>query len=404
MESNNLLCDICSEDYNRKNILPLKLSPCGHKLCKKCVNDWFVINQKNSCPFCRGIVDNNTIDDSTLSKLKLNFNYPRSNEILKDYSNIAVYVINNNIKDISDASTINEIKLCPRWKAAVYNLIEVARYNIDRGIYALYYILNPTITNYWELNRDFVIIDSMSSNKMEQLNILKDLLSVPNIRRHQIFNNIPYNIAEYLKYIVPAKNNITISYNFITDDIPSISKLFENSLGFLSSEYKLFISIILYTSNPTVSLYYGSLYNRLSDRVLYVDIVRDYFIDATLFYNSQRKIVLYTSKLHIARMAGCYYPTIYGCTTCKLSSTNIFILIKNLINIPDYIRFVLPRDKRRFLSMVVRKNYSVFNVLTQNYSFIIDTKLLSHKISRIQYRHSLRAAFKGAHHNSVKLV
>ena len=402
MESDNLICDICSYEYNRKKNLPLKLIPCGHKFCKKCVYDWFVINKKKTCPFCRGIADSNIVDDSTLWKLKLNLNSQRTNEIVKDYSKIAIYVINNNLKDIDDATTIKEVKLCSRWKAAVYNLIEVARYNIDRGIYALYYILNPRTVNYWESGKDFVIIDPLGSNKTTQLYMLKDLLMEPDIRRHQTFNNIPYNITYYLKYIVPEKTNI--SYNFITDDIPSASKLFEKSLVFLSSKYNVFLSVMLYTTNPTITLYYRDLYTRLSSVFIYVDIIRDYFIDATLFYQSQRKIIVYSNKLHIARMAGCYNPNIHDCTMYKLSSTNMFILIKNLLHIPEHIRFILPRDKRRFLSMIVRKNYYVFNILSNRNMFIIDTRSLSYKISRIQYRHSVRTIFKGSHHNSVKLI
>ena len=125
------------------------------------------------------------------------------------------------------------------------------------------------------------------------------MLGISDIRRCHTFNYISYNIAQYLKYIIPEKANISISYNLITDDIPSVSKLFERSLLFLSSKYRSFLSIMLYTNDPTTSLYYTSLYNKLPGAFIYVDVVRDYFIDATLFYKSQRKIILYTKKLHI---------------------------------------------------------------------------------------------------------
>ena len=55
MESDNLICDICSYEYNRKKNLPLKLIPCGHKFCKKCVYDWFVINKKKHVPFVEAL-------------------------------------------------------------------------------------------------------------------------------------------------------------------------------------------------------------------------------------------------------------------------------------------------------------------------------------------------------------
>lgn len=404
MENTNLICDICDYEYDRRNYIPLKLTPCGHNLCKKCVIDWFVINKKKTCPFCRTIVTNNIVADDILCKLKLNFNCGRTNEIVKDYSNVAIYVINNNMKDINDASKIKEIRLCSRWEAAVYNLIEVARYNIERGIYALYYILHPTQINYWEVNKDFIIIDPLASNKMDNLYILKGILSTFNIRRLHTFNNISSHIGQYLKYIIPEKKNIAISYNLITDDIPSVSKLFEKSLVDLSSNYRLFISVMLYTTNPTVSIYYSSLYNRLSGSILYVDIVRDCYIDALLFYQSQRKIISYSKKLHIGRMAGCYFPHIYGCTSLKLTSTNLCILIKNLLGIAEHTTFILPRDHRSFINLVNNKNYYISDVITNKNCFIINTRLLSNKISRIQYRHSIRTVLRGSHYNSVKSI
>ena len=407
MEIDNIACDICNNNYNSRNHLPLKLVPCGHNLCKKCVTEWFNDNKKRTCPFCRRIITTNTIDDEILCKLKLkfNYNYIRRNDTVTDNSQIAVYIINNNLKDIQDASKIESIELCSRWDAAVYNLMEVANYNIEREIYALYYILNPSKLNYWELNKDFIIIDPLSDKGMAKLYILKAMLANPDIRRHQTFNNITYNITQYLKYIIPPNNNITVSYNLITDDVPSIGKLFEKSLLFLSSNYKLFVSVMLYTSEPIISMYYSDLYYRLLNSLLYVDIVRDYFVDASLFYEHQKKVVLYSKKLHITRMAGCCNPNMYGCTTSRLSSTKLCILIKKLLNIRPGTCFNLPRDKAIFMSHVYRNNIYILNILTGKSTFIINTKLLSNKISRIQYRHSMRSMLRGSHHyNSVKLI
>jgi len=410
MDIDTLSCDICNNDYNRKLHMPLELCPCGHTLCKKCVIDWFVNNKKLTCPFCRAVITTNIVDDDILQTLPLDFNYSytRPNELIKDNSNIAIYIINNNLKNIKDGSKIENIELCSRWTAAAHNLIEVAKYNISRGIYALYYILNPSKINYWELNKDFIIIDPLAYHKLDHLNTLIKILAAPNNSPPKTFNLIGYNIAQYLKYIIPPRTNLVISYNFITDEIPSVSKLFENSLFFLSSKYELFLSIVLYTSDPKISMYYNKLSTLLSNRftepLIYVDIIRDYFIDAALFYKSQRKIVLYSKKLHIARMAGCYSPCIYNCTVAKLSSTNLCILIKNLLNIPRQTSFLLPRDNGNFMSYVYRNNYYVLNILTDKHRFIINTKLLSLKINGIQYRHTLRDVFIRSRYNSIKLV
>ena len=280
----------------------------------------------------------------------------------------------------------------------------MAKYNISRGIYALYYILNPSKINYWELNKDFIIIDPLAHHKMDHLKTLIEILAVPNISPPQTFNMIVYNISEYLNYIIPLRTDLVISYNFITDDIPSTSKLFEKSLFFLSSKCKLFLSVMLYTSDPEISMYYNALSNRLIKSLLYTEVVRDYFIDATLFYRIQKKIVLYSKELHIARMAGCYSPYIYKCTVSKLSSTKLCILIKTLLKIPHHISFILPRDNENFMIYVYKNNYNVLNILTNNNRLIINTKLLSLKINAIQYRHMLRNVFIGSDHNSIKLI
>lgn len=47
-ESTTLLCVICYEDVELKNV---ETTECGHKFCKKCLTKWK--KTKNTCPMCR---------------------------------------------------------------------------------------------------------------------------------------------------------------------------------------------------------------------------------------------------------------------------------------------------------------------------------------------------------------
>ena len=50
-------CGICLEDCNTKNMYHLH---CGHFFCEPCLTPW-ILNNKNSCPTCRGTVHQHII-------------------------------------------------------------------------------------------------------------------------------------------------------------------------------------------------------------------------------------------------------------------------------------------------------------------------------------------------------
>lgn len=174
MSNHVIYCNICFFEYDEER-KPLILSPCGHTLCKECIDN--IIQNKCLCPYCNSSIDkksNELIEDKDiLKKIKKQLNEndkPKCNtcnlRIIKTY----LKSIKNDVNQICKKCAIKEI-------TNIYNE------NTDK-LKLIFDILNTKYKEDSSLNKiiDNCILNNylFDDNKRDNLNIeyLNKILSL----------------------------------------------------------------------------------------------------------------------------------------------------------------------------------------------------------------------------------
>jgi len=120
-------CSICFE-----NILEEKSLHCNHKYCLGCISKWIYIEQKDTCPLCRNLINDIDKYDAVKFCLQTKFITKREytvyfiiNEELKKYLD-DIIVVDSGYDPVEWNTLINYIKLDPN----MYSIFLNSSFNI----------------------------------------------------------------------------------------------------------------------------------------------------------------------------------------------------------------------------------------------------------------------------------
>lgn len=358
-------CYICEEEYEREINPPVSLIPCGHVVCRPCIDTWR--KNTNSCPECRKPIQNTVLNREFMNLMELNsepitpnplssntnvspianfFNNDvqnkvfstkkkwNMNEIIQDKCKYAVYIIDNsqsmgyyNDGKIFETTFTNNSPLITkrngilRWFEAVSKIKKIAKYNISRNMTASYYLLNPIGgQTKWIPKRDYITIDPTIDlmNTNECMNILFDnILNEDNIRGNTPLDVITKKFREnFNDFIHHPSSNIysnnnerqmgAINYNIITDGEPNNRYAFENELRMLANKFNIFLTINLCTEDDEIVEYYNDLDKKLGSELSGMDVIDDLECEQKEILNAGNDFFVYSEDVHVCRMSGCY--------------------------------------------------------------------------------------------------
>ena len=333
-------CSICLEDYNSHTCRPVILNPCGHGTCETCLTIWNRSNGR-TCPECRAritssapnrtliqLLENQELDPQqpdpphhpdceSIFNLADISNRPvkRPNEILHDRCGYNFTVIDNSgsmgHEDgkqfyLDKNGVITKHQYTSRWQEASNKVLQIAHYNISRGMTTCYYLLNPKKNGKWRENIDYVEIVPTQKGCQDKLEILRQrILSSDNIRGSTPLDLITMKFAKFLKEKGDVLDNQTVCYNLVTDGQPNNKTAFETQLKRLAKDYSVFIVVNLCTDADDDIDYYNQLDKKIGTELSGLDVIDDFEAEQ-LEVVGQNKYFVYSFMIHTARMAGCY--------------------------------------------------------------------------------------------------
>ena len=331
-------CSICLEDYNSHTCRPVILNPCGHGTCETCLATWNRSNQSTgrTCPECRAHITSSTqnrtliqllenqendppqpTDNESIFNLANNSKRPvkRLNEVLHDRCGYNFTVIDNSgsmeHEDgkqfyLDKNGIITKYQYTSRWLEASNKVLQIAHYNISRGMNTCYYLLNPRKNGKWQENIDYVEIDPTQKGCQDKLEILRQhILSSDNIRGSTPLDLITIKFAKFLQEKADVLDNQTVCYNLVTDGQPNNKTAFETQLKRLATHYSVFIVVNLCTDADEDIDYYNQLDKKIGSELSGLDVIDDFEAEQ-LEVVGQNKYFVYSFMIHTARMAGCY--------------------------------------------------------------------------------------------------
>ena len=431
-------CSICLENYNNQTCIPMTLAPCGHGVCETCLNMWnrSTSSTGHACPECRqnietsirnrtlldiieqsshpelgndgleasGLLSSNTanqdpnqdpngLSNSTIFS-NLNGNswldkplQRRPNEILHDKCGYCFLVIDNSGSMCNEdgkqfyedkGGKIIKYQYTSRWDEAVSKTIQIADYNIKRGIITSYYLLNPSNRGNWREDMDFLVINPSDNGYKDKFWILKNtILSETNIRGNTPLDQITIKFGEFLRE--SQFENQTVSYNLVTDGEPNNKPAFESELRRLAKEHSVFIVVNLCTDLESVIDYYNDLDVKIGNELSGLDVIDDFEAEQ-LEVNAKNDFFVYSFKIHVARMAGCYSVVADMMDEEVLPLPYLHKLVKELLLLKD--KSLNISDQDRYLSIIDSENSkanNVYNYLTSQFELPINIeKLIKH--------------------------
>jgi hypothetical protein len=406
-------CSVCLEQYRRAINPPMSCNPCGHTICQPCITRWMRTNR--TCPECRGRITNTVLNRSLLDMIENNgqdsnissnrqssntsnsstntshFKFQSSHgkkrdELIQDKSQYAIYVIDNSesmrtydgkifLED--KTGKITKIQGVSRWDEGIYKTMKSAEYNINRGMKAGYYLLNPKniYGSKWEENIDCIHIDPEQDNVTDKLDILeKNLLDSQNIRGNTPLGKITQYCKNSLHTFINSDNyqHIPVCLNFITDGMPNSSSSFESQLRYLSKNYNIFLVINLCTDDDSIVDYYNDLDKKLGTELSGMDVIDDLEAEQLEVIKAGNTFVTYSNTIHICRMAGCYSVVSDLLDEEKLG---IFYANKLCRELLDPNSKHLPQwseDREKYLVKLKELNYQVYDFYYKSFRPLID--------------------------------
>jgi hypothetical protein len=201
MVQNNCLdlsCSICLEEYKTDNFL--KVLDCGHHYCFDCLYEWYINQNKFTCPCCRYPIKNNIYFGTGLTKIYFNLlnNYNLGNAIVerlkKDHdkifinkgyfekiNQIEIITNNNNHMDISTIKYfIERLRFYRYENVKNYKVLSFRNYflskflpNLSTYIYRFKFILHHKI---YKINNNKYNIYRKNTIKKNKLNKIKKII------------------------------------------------------------------------------------------------------------------------------------------------------------------------------------------------------------------------------------
>ena len=317
----------------------------------------------------------------------------RQNEVLHDKSGYQFTVIDNSgsmeNEDgkqfyLNEKGIIIKYQYTSRWLEAVNKILQISEYNCNRGIVTSYYLLNPKRLNVWKKDIDYVVIDPSNDNCRENLEILKNnILSENNIRGATPLDKITVKFGEFLQSA--NFNNQTVCYNLVTDGEPNNKAAFEWQLRNLAKHNSVFIVVNLCTDEVSVIDYYNDLDVKIGNELSGMDVIDDFEAEQ-LEVVSKNDYFVYSFKIHIARMAGCYSVVADMMDEERLPLPYLNKLVKEILKISD--RPLNITERQAYLDTIASENNRadrVYNYLTRQFEPPINmaklTRLMMNKYS-----------------------
>ena len=423
-------CCICLEPYRRNTNPPLTCNPCGHGVCKPCLLQWRRSGGINghTCPQCRSrisstvmnrdlmdIIENNSNQSNNLDSSSTNINVSnhvntnntgrtttnivdfkhktndKKKEIIIDKSQLVVNIIDNSCSmnepdgkfALHDKNNRNfkMVKGISRWEEASKKICEIAQYNINRNISALYYLMNPLYNNRWKEGEDFVVIDPSKNDYETQLRILKNkMLDKHNIRGSTPLHKITKYIKTSLSSFISDTNIKTypVCLNIITDGEPNDKRQFENELRYIANNYNIFLVINLCTDNDNTIDYYNDLDTKIGSELGGLDVVDDIEGEQKEIIKAGNTFITYSYDIHVCRMAGCNSVVSDLLDEYILSVFHSNKLVKELLGSPND----LPHwtDRENYIKKVKEYNKKVYNLYYKKETDLINVNKLNNMI------------------------
>ena len=412
-------CCICLEGYMRGVNEPVLCSPCGHGVCKPCIEQWFRTNPNRTCPYCRTRITNYTINRSLMDTIENNsqsttstivsntndstdsgsvkslFKFNEKNEkknekeeVIQDKCDEAYYVVDNSgSMSESDGKIFTEEKNgslrtvfgVTRWEEARYKVLQIANYNVNRNIKATYYLLNPQYRQKWVENIDFIFIDPSLGDTGDKLKLLEnELLSSSQIRGNTPLDQITEKLITELTNSKTLSSDYTINYNVITDGCPNSKRTFENSLKRLAKKFPVFLTINLTTEDDSVVEYYNGLDKTIGNELSGMDVIDDLKSEALEIVKAGNTFFTYSNEIHICRMAGCFSVVADLLDEEPLSLYHSNKLIKEIMHLPkDAPHWT---DSSKYLEVVKIHNREVFDIYYNTFRPLVNINTLRYRL------------------------
>ena len=416
-------CCICFETFRRDVNPPMLCSPCGHDVCKPCIEQWFRSNSSHSCPQCRTYINsyainrslmdiiengnvindtgnNNDEDDTCLFKIRSSSE--RTNEIIRDKCDDAYYVIDNSISmresdgkifKTNENGIISTSFGVSRWKEAAQKVIKIANYNIRRNMKATYYLLNPN-TRYWKEGVDYIYIDpERKEDTKDKLIFLKHTI----LNHKQIRGNTPLDeITDNLYRELSRNHNLSIghsiNYNIITDGCPNSRYTFENSINRLAKQFPVFLTINLCTEDDNVVGYYNELDKTIGTELSGMDVIDDLKSEAYEIVNAGNSFFTYSDEIHTCRMSGCFSVVADILDEEEMSVYHSNKLVREILDLPEDIPHWTDLDN--YIEIVKQNNKQVYDIYSGYKKPLVNINNLWYKIYKYNLKNQLVDCYK----------
>ena len=423
-------CCVCLEPYRRNTNPPLTCNPCGHGVCEPCLTQWrrSSSSNNNTCPQCRSRINStvmnrdlmdviesnsavsNNLDNSSTNIIDIDnhvntnntgrttsdivdFEHKtkdKKNETIIDKSKLVVNIVDNSCSmnepdgkfALHDKNgNFKMVKGISRWKEASKKTCEIAQYNINRNITALYYLLNPSYNNIWKEGDDFVLIDPYKNDYETQLEILKNkMLDKNNIRGSTPLHKITKYINNSLSSFISNTNIKTypVCLNIITDGEPDNKRQFENELRYMTNNHNIFLVINLCTDCDVAIDYYNVLDTKIGSELGGLDVIDDIEGEQKEIIKAGNTFITYSYDIHICRMAGCNSIVSDLLDENALSVFHSNKLVKELLGSPSD----LPHwtDRKNYIKKVKEYNKKVYNLYYKKETDLINVDKLNSMI------------------------
>lgn len=244
-------------------------------------------------------------------------------EFVKDPCCFAIYVLDNSSSMRSygghryqDGKYMDD-EPCTKWEEACFRLEQIVKFNLDRGMNAAYYLLNPKERLKWVPDQDYVFIDGNAQRKDAYRRIKKTILVKEKVFGRSPLTDIVHNIDRRIRSSNFGRDDL-ICLNIITDGIPDNEEPFKEAVEYLCQKpNKIFMTINLCTDEHRVVKYYERLDKKLFTKIrsmrfgenieptsaFSLDVIDD-FKNEYEEISQMNSFFCYDEQIHISRMAG----------------------------------------------------------------------------------------------------
>lgn len=348
----------------------------------------------------------------------------RANELIRDDTEHVFCVIDNSGSMRSGDGKIFQLDSSgrlrkrghgsvTRWEEAGHKCLQVAEYNLKRGVPTTYFLLNPCVAGRWTRDKDFVDVATDGEADEQALATLRGMLSSDNIRGATPLNEI----TRHLRQQISQKNvsNRKLSYVLFTDGEPNCKGAFEQELRFFASDARnagtargqqslqvVFLTVNLCTDQDNVVEYYNELDQKIGNELSGMDVLDDLEAEQREVINAGNKFLTYCQELHICRMAGCHSVIADLLDERPLSMFHSAKVIKEVLKLDlavdaasdsapgtesPYDALLWLEDTDAFLDLVRSRNFDVFDFRAKRLKPIIDVDKVRSKIWWYKLQH-----------------